>query len=252
MTPRRNAPITRVASTSTAPGRRNRDGIIAGNQAASRSFSSSPPFACGLAPIRDAPFGASSASSGRSRLQRRRAPRADNSSSSVREASRARGSRASPPSAPDGFARILLFSSRRLPWDPSILSASGGRSSASSGRSVTMPGVPASGFAGWSRQLCRASPPCARAWALAHRLRRSTACSRIRKRSMSSSRLIRASTVGLAILYPFKWRIGSTAPSVAGLRNLFECQLVASGPVSASPSPITQATSRSGLSKAAP
>ena len=39
---------------------------------------------------------------------------------------------------------------------------------------------------------------------------------------------------------------------VRGLRNLFECQLAASGPVSASPSPTTQATSRSGLSKAAP
>ena len=46
--------------------------------------------------------------------------------------------------------------------------------------------------------------------------------------------------------------MGSTAPSVAGLRNLFACQLVASGPVSASPSPITQATVRSGLSNAAP
>ena len=31
-----------------------------------------------------------------------------------------------------------------------------------------------------------------------------------------------------------------------------ECQLVASGPVSASPSPTTQATMRSGLSNAAP
>ena len=39
---------------------------------------------------------------------------------------------------------------------------------------------------------------------------------------------------------------------VRGLRNLFECQLAASGPVSASPSPTTQATSRSGLSNAAP
>ena len=38
----------------------------------------------------------------------------------------------------------------------------------------------------------------------------------------------------------------------AGLRNLFECQLVASGPVSASPSPTTQTTIRSGLSNAAP
>lgn len=35
-------------------------------------------------------------------------------------------------------------------------------------------------------------------------------------------------------------------------RNLFECQAVAKGPVSASPSPITQATIRSGLSNAAP
>ena len=40
---------------------------------------------------------------------------------------------------------------------------------------------------------------------------------------------MRASTVGLAILNPLRWRIGSTAPSRAGLRNLLECQLVASG-----------------------
>jgi hypothetical protein len=46
--------------------------------------------------------------------------------------------------------------------------------------------------------------------------------------------------------------MGSTAPSRAGFRNLFECHAVASGPVSASPSPMMQATSRPGLSKAAP
>src|SRR4051795_10339624 len=63
---------------------------------------------------------------------------------------------------------------------------------------------------------------------------------------------MRARIVGLAILYPFRCRMGSTAPSVAGFRNLLECQLVASGPVSASPSPTTQATTNSGLSKAAP
>ena len=63
---------------------------------------------------------------------------------------------------------------------------------------------------------------------------------------------MRASTVGLAILYPLRCRIGSTTPSVTGSRNLFECQAVASGPVSASPSPTTAATSSSGLSKAAP
>ena len=46
--------------------------------------------------------------------------------------------------------------------------------------------------------------------------------------------------------------MGSTAPSVAASRNLFECQAVASGPVSASPSPTTQATINSGLSNTAP
>ncbi len=46
--------------------------------------------------------------------------------------------------------------------------------------------------------------------------------------------------------------MGSTAPSVMGFRNLLECQAVASGPVSASPSPTTQAAIRSGLSKTAP
>src|SRR5580700_7581857 len=63
---------------------------------------------------------------------------------------------------------------------------------------------------------------------------------------------MRARTVGLAILYPLRCRIGSTAPSLAGLRNLLECQAVASGPVSASPSPTTQATIKSGLSNTAP
>ena len=63
---------------------------------------------------------------------------------------------------------------------------------------------------------------------------------------------MREKIVGLAILKPFKWRIGSTAPSLAGLRNLLECQDVAKGPVSASPSPTTQAAIRSGLSNTAP
>ena len=40
---------------------------------------------------------------------------------------------------------------------------------------------------------------------------------------------MRASSVGLAILYWFRHSTGSTAPSRAGLRNLLQCQLVASG-----------------------
>ena len=45
---------------------------------------------------------------------------------------------------------------------------------------------------------------------------------------------IRARMVGLAILYPLRCRIGRTAPSVAGSRNLLLCHEVASAPVSAS------------------
>jgi hypothetical protein len=73
-----------------------------------------------------------------------------------------------------------------------------------------------------------------------------------RSSCFSSSREILASTVGFAILYPFKWRIGMTAPSLIGFRNLFECHAVASGPVSASPSPMTHAAIREGLSSTAP
>ena len=68
----------------------------------------------------------------------------------------------------------------------------------------------------------------------------------------SSSAEMRARIVGLAIFQPLRCRIGRTAPSPAGSSSLFECQLVAIAPVSASPSPTTQQTTRSGLSKAAP
>ncbi len=51
---------------------------------------------------------------------------------------------------------------------------------------------------------------------------------------------------------PFKSRIGNTVPSLIGLMNLLTCQDVAKGPVSASPSPITVAAIRLGLSKIAP
>ena len=46
--------------------------------------------------------------------------------------------------------------------------------------------------------------------------------------------------------------MGSTAPSVTGSRNLLKCQAEANGPVSASPSPKTQATISSGVSNTTP
>lgn len=51
---------------------------------------------------------------------------------------------------------------------------------------------------------------------------------------------------------PSKYSIGSTTPSVTGFINLFNCQDVASGPVSASPSPTTTVAIKSGLSNIAP
>ena len=95
--------------------------------------------------------------------------------------------------------------------------------------------------------------PSAGASMRAHRLPRNRVASHspISRLSQLAARDSRENR-GFAILYPFKWRIGNTVPSLAGFRNLFECQAVASGPVSASPSPMTQATKRSGLSNAAP
>ena len=72
------------------------------------------------------------------------------------------------------------------------------------------------------------------------------------KKLLTSSWLMREKMVGFAILKPLRCRMGSTAPSVTGLMNLLPCQEVASGPVSASPSPTTQAAMRSGLSATAP
>ena len=69
---------------------------------------------------------------------------------------------------------------------------------------------------------------------------------------INSSSGILANIVGFAILYPFKWRIGNTTPSVCGLIILFICQDAANGPVSASPSPTTHVAIKSGLSKTAP
>lgn len=54
------------------------------------------------------------------------------------------------------------------------------------------------------------------------------------------------------ILKPFACKMGSTAPDSAGSMYLYACQAAAVGPVSASPSPTTQATTRSGLSITAP
>ena len=67
-----------------------------------------------------------------------------------------------------------------------------------------------------------------------------------------SSWEMRENRVGLESLKPLRWRMGSTAPSVMGLRNLLECQAAARGAVSASPSPTTQAAMRPGLSMTAP
>jgi hypothetical protein len=71
-------------------------------------------------------------------------------------------------------------------------------------------------------------------------------------RDRTSAGSLRPSTVGPAILAPFRCRTGSTAPSRAGLRNETPFHDPSSGPVSASPSPTTASAIRSGLSMTAP
>ena len=72
------------------------------------------------------------------------------------------------------------------------------------------------------------------------------------KNLVISSSLIREKIVGFEILNPFKSKIGKTAPSFLGFKNLIECHAVIEGPVSTSPSPITVNAIWFGLSKTAP
>ena len=72
------------------------------------------------------------------------------------------------------------------------------------------------------------------------------------KRAIISLSSIVPKMVRSEILKPLTWRMGRTAPDSAGSMYLNACQAVAVGPVSASPSPTTQHTTRSGLSMTAP
>jgi len=72
-------------------------------------------------------------------------------------------------------------------------------------------------------------------------------------RSVSSRSEMRSEHCRVGDLVAVQVQDGSTAPIADRVRETCSnCQLVASGPVSASPSPITHATTRSGLSNAAP
>ena len=57
---------------------------------------------------------------------------------------------------------------------------------------------------------------------------------------------------GVVDLVAIEMKTGSTAPSVIGLTNLLLCQLVASGPVSDSPSPTITRVIKSGWSNTVP
>lgn len=77
-------------------------------------------------------------------------------------------------------------------------------------------------------------------------------CGTYVKRAMISLSSIVPKMVRSEILKPLAWRMGRTAPDSAGSMYLKPCHAVAVGPVSASPSPTTQHTTRSGLSMTAP
>ena len=231
-----------------------------GSPAGRRSRSSRPPLACGLALIRRSPRGASAASSGRGRRRRRTAPPAGSDAHPVLELAQVLGIGPRPrPAAPGASARCPRPAGRRPSSGP--VQPFGVRS--------TIIGHARPGQV--RRRLRRAPAWIGRGSAPIDRVgiggRASCRCTAAGRRPSTVDRLVAVAAqqrVELVVAgsgpAPSGWRscsrsgAGSAAPRrrAAGLRNLLECQLAASGPVSASPSPTTQATIRSGLSNAAP
>ena len=199
-------------------------------------------MACGLEPMRFAPCGASA----RDRLDRPAVgveellrPVGPHPALERRQVLRVLARR--PPAAPDGRARCPRPACRRRPSGPvqpfgvrRTITGQRGRSPAPCSRASTLE-PPDLGVG----LVQRGGERLMHERRARRRRRRSDGGRSPRRRSLSSSSPMRASTVGFAIFQPLRCRIGSTAPSLAGSRNLFACQLAASGPVSASPSPIT-------------
>ena len=228
------------------------------DRAGRAATSTRPPLACGSAPIRRSPRGASAASSRRERAGGVEALlRAGSCAASARAARGARGSRARPPAGPGGSEtspRPGVPSTSCGPVQPF-----GVRSTIAGQRGV--PRAVRRRRCGRRRWIARISRVGAveRGGEVAMHLRGSSPATirgrvavAAQQREERRPRASRPSTVGPAILCSLRCRIGSTAPSCAGSRKRIPFHEPSSGAVSASPSPMTQATSRSGLSNAAP
>ena len=213
-------------------------------------------MACGLAPIRRSPAGASAPSSGAQRaalVEQLLGPVAAQPLLELGQVLRVACAR--PRAAPGASGRCPRPAGRRPPSGRSSPWACAARSSASAAarrsppsrarRRWIAPISPTASSSASAMRWCIASGSLAldeeRLVAVARRAApraRRAGCARARWGWRSCSR----SGAGSA----------ARRRRVPGSRNLFECQLAASGPVSASPSPTTQQTSRSGLSNAAP
>ena len=240
---------------STAPGLRHVDRVVAevGQPQVAQQQAAVGVRVGAHAPRRpSAPARRARRAGGRSR---RTAPRAGSSASSRSSSCRCSGTVAMSRDrhlvrAPGAFDRLAVDLLRAGP----ALRACAGRSSASAGASPS----PSPRACVWMRADLVEHRVERRRHQLVHR-RRVVALDEVAARSRSRARAARARRAGCAPARSGRRSCSrSGAGSAArrrrapGLRNLFECQLVASGPVSASPSPTTQATMRSGLSNAAP
>jgi hypothetical protein len=189
-----------------------------------------------------------------------RAPSSSNSSSGGSCAARtragpgARGWCGLRPGAPGGSARCPRRAGRRRPWGP--VQPFGVRSTIIGQRGrVTSPSIPGRG-AGWpSISSSTSSSVAAMSWCISAGSSPRRPSDRVAVALKQRGELVvgdagQHGRVGDLVAVQVQDRQHGAVG--AGLRNLFECQLAASGPVSASPSPTTQQTSRSGLSKHAP
>ena len=253
VTSRSQLPRTRVASCTVAPGRST--STPKSRQSGSRrSRSSCPPLATGLALIRRSPCGRAPAAPPPAGPPRRTAPR------DGRNAAR-------PPARPG--ASVVAPSAAGTWWARKVPST--GSPSTTSGpvhpfgvRSTIIGHARARS----PRRRCgrpAGSPRCGRergrivaasCWCT---VAGSSPASRCAARSRSRASAIPAVVGGdpgqhrrIGDLVLVEGQDRQHGPVAGRIEELAACQLVASGPVSASPSPTTQKTIRSGLSRAAP
>ena len=249
MTSRRNAPSTRVASVNVVPGsaRRPRSrGIgqdeVAQEQAAVRVRVRAHPSLA---------FGAARAAPARARRRRRRAPRAGSSEPLLELRELLRRRRALPRAAPGASATFPRRAGRRRPSARSSPSAFAGSASASAGARSRLPRAPRLDRAMSSSASPSAAASCrCTSSGSSPRTRRPVAVPLEQRDELVLGNAREHGRVRDLVAVEVEDRQHGAVRT--RVEELVRVPARREGPVSASPSPTTQETSRSGLSNAAP